>query len=264
MTTALALLHRTIDELKIEDERSFKHVGLYGDLKEVLRRSGYTVRVLPPALAGRWDRALFLNLTFWGAEAGGDVLERDRTPADVVAHMAWHHLAAKAFRGVTPSADALFLGEAIASAFDVYLVGRLLGHAPESSFLETQVPAMAEAAQAAGMSDADFEKMLDGIAEDPERAFEDLRALLFDATRALLGCATAEDALAALAGFDGHRFAALLHRYEMSNWVLYAKVYAPGAAAGDARVREVDASLRGAKVALDWLDEKWVRPALGA
>ena len=68
------------------------------------------------------------------------------------------------------SAEALFLGEAIASAFDVYLVGRLLGHAPDSSFLETQVPAMAEAAQAAGLPDEELEAMLDGIAADPECA----------------------------------------------------------------------------------------------
>ena len=67
--------------------------------------------------------------------------------ADVVAHAAWHYLAARALApaaGRSLSVDALFLGEAIASAFDVYLVGRLLGHAPRSTFLETQVPAMAE------------------------------------------------------------------------------------------------------------------------
>src|SRR5271154_2225215 len=102
-----------LDELEIEDERSFRHVGLYADLKEILRRDKYRVRVLPDALAGRWDRALFLNLTFWGAGEGGDILDRDQIPADVVAHAAWHHLAARAFGGGALSAEALFLGEAI-------------------------------------------------------------------------------------------------------------------------------------------------------
>jgi hypothetical protein len=262
MTKHPALLRRTIDDLEIEDERSFRHVGLYADLKEVLRRGGYAMRVLPPSLKGRWDRALFLNLTFWGADAGGDVLEAERIPADVVAHAAWHHLAARAFAGGALPAEALFLGEAIASAFDVYLVGRLLGHAPESSFLETQVPAMAEAAEAAGMVDADFEATLDAIAADPERAFEDLRVLLFDATRALLACDDADQALEALARFDDHRFVALLHRYEISNWVLYAKAYAPRASDDDGRVRAVDDALRNAKVALDWLETHWVQAAL--
>ena len=270
MNRSLSLQTRTIDELVIEDERSFRHVGLYADLKEILRRDAYRFRVLPEALSRRWDRALFLNLTYWGAgpEVGGDVLDREELPADVVAHAAWHHLAARALGGGeagVQSADALFLGEAIASAFDVYLVGRLLGHAPESSFLETQVPAMADAADAAGLSEKSFEALLDGIARNPEAAFEDLRALLVDATRALVACENADEALVALAPFDARRFGPLLHRYELSNWVLYARAYGSRAMVPDPRAREIDRALRGEGViAVDWLAEKWVAPALAA
>ena len=258
-----------IDELVIDDEHSFRHVALYADLKEVLRRAKYRFRVLPAKGPPRWDRALFLNLTFWGARGGGDVLESDHLAADVVAHVAWHHLAASAFAGGAagdspPSADLLFLGEAIASAFDVYLVGRLLGHAPESSFLETQVPAMADAADAAGLSEAGFEALLEDIARDPDLAFEDLRQLLTDATRALTSCAGADDALVALSSFDGHRFAALLHRYELSNWVLYARAHASAALGPDPRVRAFDRALRAEKTPLDWLASAWIAPAIGA
>ena len=249
---------RTVDDLTIEDERSFRHVALYTDLKEVLRRAKYPFRVLPKALAGRADRALLLNLTFWGPDAGGDVLESDVLPADVVAHAAWHHLAAKALPAT--SADALFLGEAIASAFDVYLVGRLLGHAPKSTFLETQVPAMAEATESAGLDEDGFESMLESIASDPERAFADLRELLFDATSALFACRSVEDATVALAAFDAHRFGSLLHRYELSNWVLYARAY--GDAKPDELARALDSKLRGEKTPLEWLTAEWIAPAL--
>ena len=254
---------RSLDALTIEDERSFRHVAIYGDLKDVLLRAKYPFRILPASLAGRADRALLLNLTFWGAEAGGDVLESDALPADVVAHAAWHHLAAKALparTGAAPSVDALFLGEAIASAFDVYLVGRLLGHSKNSTFLESQVPAMADAADATGMVEEDFEALLEGIAADPERAFSDLRELLFDATSALFACKTIEDAVEALSAFDGHRFAALLHRYELSNWVLYARAY--GDTTPDERARAVDARLRRETLPLEWLAAEWVAPAL--
>ena len=249
---------RTVDELTIEDERSFRHVALYTDLKEVLRRASYPFRVLPKSLAGRADRALLLNLTFWGADAGGDILESDVLPADVVAHAAWHHLAAKALPG--KSAEAMFLGEAVASAFDVYLVGRLLGHAPKSSFLETQVPAMAEATESAGLDENGFEAMLEGIASDPECAFTDLRELLFDATTALFRCSSVDEASMALEAFDGHRFASLLHRYELSNWVLYGRAY--GDATPSAPARAIDAKLRSEKVPLDWLTAQWVTRAL--
>jgi hypothetical protein len=258
-----ALARRTVDELTIEDERSFRHVAIYADLKEVLRRAKYPFRVLDESLEGHADRALLLNLTFWGADAGGDVLDAATLPADVVAHAAWHHLAVKALpaaAGQGPSVDSLFLGEAIASAFDVFLVGRLIGHAPRSSFLETQVPAMAATAEAAGLDEDGFQAMLEGVVTDPERAFADLRELLFDATSALFACHTVEDASQALALHDGHRFASLLHRYELSNWVLYARAY--GSTGRDERARAIDAKLRSEARSLDWLAAEWIAPAL--
>ncbi len=254
---------RSLDELRIDDDRSFRHIGVYADLKDVLVRGKYAFRVLPEDRAASWDRAVFLNLTFWGADEGGDVLVDTRVPADVVTHIAWHHLAAKAFRseaGAKPSVDALFLGEAIASAFDLYLVGRLLGHSPDSSVLASQVPAIADAAEAAGVSESDFDALLQGVAENPERAFEDLRALLVDATRALFDCTDAESALQVLEGFEAHRFGAILHRYELSNWVLYARAY--GDAAPSHSARAVDTALREASDSIEWLTKEWVLPAL--
>lgn len=267
MTRAPAFFQlRKLEDLDVEDEASFRHVGLYRDLAAILQKGGYAFRVLPERLDGRWDRAVFLNLTFWGATDGGDILTSESIPADVVAHVAWHHLAAKALTGDAPgplSPAALFLGESIASAFDLYLVGRLVGHAPASSFLETQVPAMADAAAAAGLSDEAFEALVASVTEEPERAFEDLRALLFDATSALVEAADAEAAAAILERFDAHRFAPLLHHYELSNWVLYARAYGRAGGADEVRAKEIDRVLRESSDAVTWLDHAWVRPALG-
>jgi hypothetical protein len=255
---------RTVDELTIADEHSFRHVVLYADLKNVLRRANYRFRILPKASSGRTDRACLLNLSFWAANAGGDVLIDGHIEADVVTHAAWHHLAARALApeaGSLMSVEALFLGEAIASAFDVYLVGRLLGHAPRSSFLETQVPAMAETANAAGLSEKSFAKLLAGLSRGPERAFADLRELLSDTTAALFACRNAEQAHGVLLARSRHRFSALLHRYELSNWLLYARAYGR-AEKPDARARAVDRALRKTKTPLDWLAEHWIAPAI--
>lgn len=268
----------TLDDLTIEDDRSFRHIEVYGDLKEILRRDRYSFRVLPEG-GGSWDRALFLNLTFWGANEGGDVLVDKTVPADVVAHVAWHHLAAKAFGApaglapdgarlragpgeARPSVDALFLGEAIASAFDLYLVGRLLGRAPESTFLATQVPAMAEAAEGAGVDEEEFETLLRGVAEDPEAAFQSLCTMLYDASRALYACKNAEAALAVVTDLEPHRFGPLLHRYELANWILYARAY--GDPAPSSNVAAVHADLQKADDPLTWLVRAWVDPALKA
>ncbi len=256
----LSFSHCTIKELTIDDEKSFRHVSLYADLKEVLRRAGHTFRVLPPKLKNRWDRALLLNLTFWGATEG-DVMMSDRIMADVVTHVGWHHLAQRA--NGSASIDALFLGESIASAFDVYLVGRLIGHSPQSTFLDSHVAHMADTADAAGLSEADFSSMIESIASDPDRAFEDLRQLLFDASTALVQSSGAEAAMRALGAFDGHRFASLLHGYELSNWVLYARAYGQSAVKTDSAALAVDRALRDAADSLQWLTTNWVTPALG-
>ncbi len=263
----------SLDELHIEDELSFRHVGLYEELKQALRRDGYRFRVAghdggpskgPPNPSGggraSWDRVLFLNLTFWDASDQGDVLAEASIPADVVAHVAWHHLGRKALGPASASADGLFLGEAIASAFDLFLVGRLLGHAPNALFLETQVPALAEVADAAGLSEEGFEALLKDISADPDRAFEDLRQLLFDAATSLVRCEGVDAAAKALEPLDRHRFAPLLHHYELSNWVLYGRAYAGTRLAPDPAVRALDAALRAAPSALDRLEREWLPP----
>jgi hypothetical protein len=256
----------TLDELHIEDERSFRHVGLYDALKRALRRDAYRFRV-PQSAPVSWDRALFLNLTFWDPAEQGDILPEAAIPADVVAHVAWHHLAARSLRSAShppapSSADAHLFAEAVASAFDLFLVGRLLGHAPEAHFLETQVPAMAEVAEAAGLPEARFEALLHEVAADPDRAFEDLRELLFDVSTTLVACPTADAAAMALERFDERRFAPLLHHYEISNWVLHTR--ARGAPlAPDPVVRALDAALRAAPVALDHLERAWLTASDG-
>jgi hypothetical protein len=77
---------------------------------------------------------------------------------------------------------------------------------------------------------------------------------------ALLACADADHAQQALGGFARHRFEPLLHHFQLSNWILYARAHAGAPSADDARVAELDAALRAAPVALDWLAERWLAP----
>jgi len=134
----------------------------------------------------------------------------------------------------------------------------LLNNVPDSDFIATQVSFMADAAEQAGVSMAAFAALLEAVADDPERAFEDLRELLFDVARALLACRNASEALRALEGFASHRFESLLHHYELSNWVLYARAFGAAAPAQAQAVHDLDATLRSAPVALDWLTDNWM------
>jgi len=253
----------TLDELTIDDERSFRGVALYARLKEALRAAGHRFRVATPGETVSWDRALFLNLTYWSPEEEASVLVDEHVAPDVIAHTALHHVVGRALarEAAADSPAALLFTEAIASAFDVYLVGRLLPIAPESDFVTTQVPVMAEAAEQAGLDDAGFARLLEGVAAAPERAFEELRALLVDAGTALLACADASSAHDALEGFAGHRFAALLHHFQLSNWILYSRAYARPNAAADEAVRALDRALRECPDSLAFLASRWLPDA---
>jgi hypothetical protein len=248
------LSNKTLEQLTIVDERSFNKLPIYRDLKEILLVADYRFRVLPKP---NWDRALLLNLTFWSATGTGDVLPEARLPADVVTHVAWHYLAHQALS--SESAYAMLLGESIASAFDLFLVGSLLRTPTPSTFLSTQVPALAEAAKNAGLSARGFESLLSDIAGDPAAAFADLRSLLMDASWALYESNDVEAAMLRLDALDRHRFAPLLHHYELSTWVLDARARAKGRP--NKAVIAADRALRD-PLALDWLVRHWVAPAL--
>ena len=256
----MALRSLSLDELTIDDEASFRGVALYPRLKEALRASGHRFKVAAPGENSSWDRALFLNLTYWSPTEEASVLVDDHVAPDVIAHTALHHVVGRALarEAAADSPAALLFTEAIASAFDLYLVGRLLPLAPDSDFVTSQVPIMAEAAEQAGLDEGGFQRLLEGVSAAPERAFEDLRALLVDAGSALLAATGAAAAHDALEGFGGHRFAPLLHHYQLSTWILYSRAYARDSVEDDAAVRALDRELRASPDSLAWLEARWL------
>jgi hypothetical protein len=248
----MPLTRLTLADLTVEDESSFRHVAIYAALKAALKKDGVSFAL---GSSKREDQALLLNLAFWKP---GDVLEilaDDHISADQVAHNAWHHIVARQLGDAARSTEGLVLAEAIASAFDAYLVGRLLGHAPSSSFLETQVPAMADAAHDAGLQEAEFETLLQRMSDEPEASFEQLRSLLYDVGTKLAACTDADDAALVLEQSASHPFAPLLHHYELPGWVLFTKAYADG---DGSAAREVDAAMRAASDSVAWLEERWL------
>jgi hypothetical protein len=251
----------TLDELTIDDEASFRGVALYERLKQILRAAEHRFKVAKTGENASWDRALFLNLTFWSPFEEASVLMDDHVGPDVIAHTALHHVVGRELARVAAGSSpaGLLFAEAIASAFDLYLVGRLVTIAPDSEFVTSQVPIMAEAAEQAGLDEPGFARLLEGVAAGPERAFEDLRALLVDVGTTLGACTNADAAQDALERFAGHRFAPLLHHFQLSNWILYARAYARDAAsAGDEAVRALDEALRESPDSLAWIEARWL------
>jgi hypothetical protein len=254
----MTLARVPLADLEIEDEPSFRHVGLYADLKAIVTSMGPTFLVPEPGGWIPWNRAVAINLLYW-EPGSSDVLCTRSIAADVITHVAWHELAR---RHLPASVEASLLGESIASAFDAYLIGRLLGHSPDSSFLESQVAAMGEAALDAGVDEQAFEALLAHMSEAPETAFESLRSLLFDASLALLAVDTPREGLEALEQFSERPMAPLLHHYELAAWGLRARferASREGAGDGGQGARALDEALKSASDSIAFLERKWVR-----
>lgn len=253
----MPMRHLPLDALTIRGERAFRSIACYPALKRLLREDGFTFRV-PDADSGHAhaDRVLFLNLTFWNAGDSSDVLLDGSIDADVVAHAAWHHAARKALGG-SGTAAALFLGESVASAFDLYVIGHMLRDGKKTAYLSTQVPAISAAAQGAGVAEEDLAELLASVAVDPDAAFADLRALLYDASLALYASPDIDGAVAALDTFAEHRFYGLLHHFALSTWVLYTRAYAAPARPDDPAVI-TERALRDADSPVDWLTANWL------
>ena len=246
----------TLDALRVSGARELRDDAYYPRLAALLLRDGYAFRVGSKISAGR---ALLLNLSFWKPDDNADVLVGSTLPADVVAHVGWHHAARRSLGAAGATVDGMLLGESVASAFDLYLIGRLLRDAPKAEMLQSQVPALSEVAADAGLSARGFTKLLEHLAEDPAHAFAELRQLLFDVATQLVRCQGIDAAEAALQQLAGHRYYPLLHHYNVSNWVLHSRAYGGRVPARVERlVARIDAELRGCGSELTWLSDQWL------
>jgi hypothetical protein len=239
----------TVDEVEIEDEGAYRHIAVYGALRRHLVRRGATF-----AMADGEDRARLLNLAFWRPGDIAEILDEPFLAADQVMHAAWHLAVADHLGSQAQTREGLLLAESIASAFDLYLVGRLLGRAEPAAILETQVPAMRDAAEAAGLEADHFEALLERAHEAPEATFETLRALLFDVARELSAARDPDEAAEVLARHGDRPLAPLLHHYELPTWILFARAHGqPGPCD---RALALDAALRDAADPIDELERR--------
>lgn len=251
-------VHRIlVTDLDVDGEDHLTHVAVYASLRRWLVAREARFAILAGALAPE-DDARLLNLAFWqpsGEGAVAEILPEPFLTADQLAHNAWHQALAHHLGPAASAPRGLLFIESVASAFDIYLVGRLLGHHPDAEVLVSQVPAMRSAAEAAGLDDEGFEALLAAAHDDPEASFEELRALLYDTSCALLAASNPDDAALALAAVKERPLAPLLHHYELPTWLLYARAYGDRDA-DEGPVTALDQGLREAEDPIAWLESR--------
>ena len=163
-----------VSELTIVDEQSFETLALYRALRTRMDEAEPVFLITDPN-GDEGERARLLNLGFWDPSSFMEVLTEPVITADQLAHNALHHCGYGALGDAARSLEGLLLVESIASAMDIYWLGRLLAEAPYAEFLESQVPAISEAASGAGASSGSSLIYCNWL-ENPPKAFGDLRS----------------------------------------------------------------------------------------
>jgi len=247
-----------LSALAIEDESDFEGMPLYPRLARALLDADVHYRVAAAGSAlSSWGHVALLNHGFWTPEDSDDVLEGRVLTADVVAHRAWHHLAAEALGDAARSPEGLMLGESIASAFDAFMLGDLLTRRPQAAMLESQLPVMMDAMADAGLADTEAETVFAGFAEAPRRSFADLRSLLYGTGVALWKSDDVDGAARVLESASRHALAPVLHHYRLATWVLYARAYA-STDVDSAPAIELAAELHASDDPLELLVSRWL------
>ena len=241
-------------DLVVDDEQSFETLAEYRALKSALLRSECPFLVTSEADGEQSSR--LLNLAYWDPAEFLEVLPEAALSADQFAHNALHYCGHRALGAAACSVEGILFVESIASAADIYWLGRLLTEDPYAGFLESQVPAMSEAAESAGVAADEFAGLLQAAAADPSAAFGALRRTLFDTAIALVNATSVDEADEVLRAEAEQPWSALRHHYALSNWVLFARINGDKGAENDA-VRSADKRLRESEDPMTDLASMW-------
>lgn len=163
-----------------------------------------------------------VNLLQWQVDQQLEYLDGDAVAADQVVHFALHHLWHRRIGSDHPF-DLLF-AECMASASDLYLLGKLSNGGEETDFLVDTLDSFGSYYEIYS-SESRLEKLVARILENPYQTMSAAVDYLFRLGVALL---SPQINLEALARFQDDLLYPLAHHYNISNWILTIRNRFPG------------------------------------
>lgn len=209
----------TLQELEIFEQDAFKRADIkLLDLSLHLLKD-HRMAVIPHSTG----LARLVNLLHWDASENLEYLDGEGVLADQIIHFAVHHVMNR-FNQCNTAKGMLF-AECMASAADVYLVGKLSQAGEETDFLQDTLESFSTYYEMYAVDETHLELMLSTILEQPFKAMMDLANYLFQFGSALLG---AQPDLEKLIQLQEHFSYPLVHHYNISNWILTIRSKFPG------------------------------------
>lgn len=215
---------RSIQDVPIHEREIFAGAGV--ELVEIclryLSRNNLMLWVMPE---GRGSARL-LNLLQWNAHEALEYVDGDGPFADQVVHYALHMLLDRRYGSDHP--QAMLFAEAVASAADFYLLGKLISAGVDCDFVADSLDSFGS--YYAQYGDEDFlETLLQRCSFHPWRTMGEVARYLFDSVVPLITIEDPAKAGTFLLGLQDDPLYPLLHHYHITNWVLTLRNRFPGA-----------------------------------
>ena len=212
----------TIEALEVFEEDRFRRAGieLYDLAFGFLRRTGVQFRILPQGMG----LSRVVNHLIWQADHHLEFLDGKIIHPDQVIHVATHCLLDRLWPEAGP--ERLLLAETLASATDLYLLGKLMRAGEEATFLEDTLGSFDYYFELYGSTSPPLEELLQTIHDAPFRAMMDLSDYLFRFCLPFLRGTIDEQTLTRSVE-KNQPFYPLIHHYHVTNWILNLRARFP-------------------------------------
>jgi hypothetical protein len=159
--------------------------------------------------------ARLLNLLCWDAASGTEFLDDQEMPADQAIHMAIHQVIERDLGSTTP--EHMLLAETIASASDLYLLGKLAKAGEETAFVTETMESFSFYYETYAAKAEHLETLLQAVLTSPFMAMSQVADFLFETGLLLFQPLSNAEALRAC---TAHAFYPLIHHYNITNWIM--------------------------------------------
>ena len=167
--------------------------------------------------------ARLINLVHWDVDARREYVDGTGIHADQVIHLAVHHVLSHLSGSDTP--HAMLFAECLASATDLYLVGKLARVGHETDFVRDTLESFGMYYDMYAGDENAMETLITSLVDAPFQAMVRAADYLYRFGGRLLN-PTVE--YVPLRDMESHYYYPLTHHYNMANWMLTIRARFPG------------------------------------
>lgn len=203
-----------IEELPVLERDAFLEAGI--DLLTYCERVLRAKKVGAVVLDSAPGVARIINLLSWSVNDRREYLDQPEVFADQVIHFAAHQVVAEVWGAETPAS--MLFAEAVASACDLYCLGKLSAAGVETEFMADTLASFADYYEQYAAEEEDYESVLERLLEGPHEAMAELAEFLYDTGAQLCRAKDEAEMAEVLIPLADEIWYPMLFHYQVVHW----------------------------------------------